>query len=123
MPGQPRRRGRRLVRVRRRRRAIPVVSLSASSLFVQVKAELLQLEVILDKLLLLVVELSEFVLVSGDLLAHDARRVAAEPLPLARELAALLTIVVQETAEVAELLVVVAQTLVGFLQDAQLVYL
>lgn len=112
-----------LVRVRARGRPVAVVSLTATSLLVQIEAELLELEVVLYEFLLLVVQLSELVLVGRDLLSHHAGRVATETLPLPGELATLLTVVVQKAAEVAQLLVVVAETLVSLLQCSYLVYL
>lgn len=90
------------------------------ALLVHVQAQLLQLQIVADQLLLFVVQLAQFALVRGHLLAHHARRVPAEALPFARQLAALLAIVVQEAAQIAQLLVVVAQPLVGLLQAAQL---
>lgn len=102
-----------------RARTVAVVPLTSSPLFVQVQAQLLQLKIVLNQLLLLIVQLSQLVLVRRNLLSHDARGVAPKPLPLAGQLAALLPIVVQEAAEVAELLIVVAQPLIRFFQGSQ----
>ena len=78
----------------------------------------LQLQIIFYELLLLAVQLSQLALVGGHLLAHHAGRVATEALPLARQLAALLAVVVQEAAEVPQLLALVLKAAVHFLDGA-----
>ena len=75
----------------------------------------LQLEVILDELLLLAVQLPQLALVGGHLLTHHTGRVPTEALPLARQLPALLAVIVQETAEVPQLLALVLKPAVHFL--------
>lgn len=118
---RPRRRG--LFGVRARARPVPVVPLAAAAFLVEIQTQLLELEIVLDQLLLLVVQLAQFILIRRDLLAHYAHRVPAEPLPLSRQLATLLPVVVQEAAEIAQFLVIVVQSLVGLLQRSQLIQL
>lgn len=73
--------GRTFIGIGARTRAITVVSLSSSSLLVEIETELFKLEIVLDELLLLIVQLPKLVLVCRDLLAHNARCVSAESLP------------------------------------------
>lgn len=119
----PRSRQRGLLGVRARARPVAVVSLTAAALLVEIQAQLLELQIVLDQLLLLVVQLAQLVLIGRDLLSHNAHRVPAESLPLARQLATLLSVVVQETAEIAQFLIIVVQSLVGLLQRSQLIQL
>lgn len=59
-------------------------------------------------------------LIGGHLLPHHACRVPSEALPFACQLPALLSVVVEETAQIAQLLIVVTQPLIGLFEAAQL---
>ena len=80
----------------------------------------LELQVVADELLLLPVQLLELALIVGHLLPHHARRVASEPLPLACQLPPLLPIIVEETAQIAQLLILCRQAVDEFLGAAHL---
>ena len=69
----------------------------------------LQFKVVSNQLFLLSSQIFEFSLIVGDLLPHHTGRVAAEPLPLPRQFPSLLSVVVQEAAEIPQLLVVLGQ--------------
>jgi hypothetical protein len=70
------------------------------SLFVQIETQFLQFAVVFDELLLTALELLQFALIRRHFLTHYRGRVAAESLPLAGQLATLLSIIVQKAAKV-----------------------
>lgn len=70
--------------------------------------------------MLLGVQLSQLCLVGRHFLSHHTRRVPPKALPFSRQLAALLSVIVQETAEIAQLLVVITESLVCIFETSQL---
>lgn len=96
---------------------------SASSshplLLIQQQAELLQLHVLTDHLLLSDLQLLELLEVESDLLAHDAGAVAAQTLPLPGHPLAFLAVIVQEAAEVTQLTVVFMKLLIYVLKKVR----
>ena len=69
----------------------------------------LQFKVVSNQLFLLSSQIFEFSLIVGDLLPHHTGRVPTEPLPLPRQFPTLLSVIVQEAAEIPQLLVVLGQ--------------
>ena len=69
----------------------------------------LQFKVVSNQLFLLSSQIFEFSLIVGDLLPHHTGRIPAEPLPLPRQLPTFLSVIVQEAAEIPQLLVVLGQ--------------
>lgn len=88
-------------------------------LLVQQQAELLQLQVLPDHLLLSKLQLLEFLEVEGHLFAHDAGAVTSQALPLPGYTLAFLAVVVQEAAQVPQLTVVLLQLLVNILRGRE----
>ncbi len=85
-------------------------------LLIQHEDDLLQLGVLPQHGVLVGLQLLQLHHVGAHLLPHGAGGVAAEALPLPGQLLALLSVVVQEAAELPELVVVVLQLLVDLLQ-------
>lgn len=85
-------------------------------LLIQQQAELLQLQVLPDYLLLSKLQLLEFLEVEGHLFAHDAGTVTSQALPLPGHTLAFLAVVVQEAAQVPQLSVVLLQLLINVLR-------
>ena len=69
----------------------------------------LQFKVVSNQLLLLSSQIFQFCLIVGDLLPHHTGRVPTEPLPLPRQFPTLLSVIIQEAAEIPQLLVVLGQ--------------
>lgn len=88
-------------------------------LLVQQQAELLQLQVLPDYLLLSELQLLEFLEVEGHLFAHDAGTVPSQALPLPGYTLAFLAVVVQEAAQVPQLTVVLLQLLINILRGGE----
>lgn len=88
-------------------------------LLVQQQAELLQLQVLPDYLLLSKLQLLEFLEVEGHLFAHDAGTVTSQALPLPGYTLAFLAVVVQEAAQVPQLTVVLLQLLINVLRERE----
>lgn len=91
-------------------------STSHTLLLIQQQAELLQLHVFTDHLLLSDLQLLELLEVESDLFAHDAGAVAAQTLPLPGHPLAFLAVIIQEAAEVPQLTVVFMKLLVYVLK-------
>lgn len=91
-------------------------SASHPLLLIQQQAELLQLHVLTDHLLLSDLQLLELLEVESDLLAHDAGAVAAQTLPLPGHPLAFLAVIIQEAAEVTQLTVVFMKLLIYVLK-------
>lgn len=89
--------------------------------FVQHDYNLLQLRILPQHGLLVGLQLLQLHHVGAHLLPHGSGSVAAEALPLSGQLFALLSVIVQEAAELPELMVVVLQLLVDLLQVSDLV--
>jgi len=94
---------------------------SSVPLRVQHEDDLLQLAVLPRHAVLVDLQLLQLHRVGAHLLPHGGGRVAAEALPLAGQLLALLPVVVQEAAELPQLVVVVLELLVDLLQAPDLV--
>ena len=69
----------------------------------------LQFKVVSNQLFLLSSQIFEFSLIVGALLPHHTGRVPTEPLPLPRKFSTLLSVIIQEAAEIPQLLVVLGQ--------------
>ena len=69
----------------------------------------LQFKVVSNQIFLLSSQIFQFSLIVGDLLPHHTGRVPTEPLPLSRQFPTLLSVIVQEAAEIPQLLVVLGQ--------------
>lgn len=91
-------------------------STSHPLLLIQQQAELLQLHVLTDHLLLSDLQLLELLEVESDLFAHDAGAVAAQALPLPGHPLAFLAVIIQEAAEVPQLTVVFMKLLIYVLK-------
>ena len=70
----------------------------------------LQFKVVSNQIFLLSSQIFQFSLIVGDLLPHHTGRVPTEPLPLPRQFPTLLSVIVQEAAEIPQLLVVLGQS-------------
>lgn len=88
---------------------------SHSPLLLQHEAHLLELHVLPDDLHLPLLQFLQLLQVDGHLLSHQACTVAAQALPLPRHPLPLLPVVIQEAAQVPQLLVVLLQFLVHVL--------
>lgn len=88
-------------------------------LLIQQQAELLQLQVLPDYLLLSKLQLLEFLEVEGHLFTHDAGTVTSQALPLPGYTLAFLAVVVQEAAQVPQLTVVFLQLLINVLKGRE----
>lgn len=64
----------------------------------------LEFQVVFDKVMLLCLKSTQLVLVGSDFLPHHWGCVPTKPLPLASQLAALLSVIVQEATQVTQLL-------------------
>lgn len=89
---------------------------SHTLLLIQQQAELLQLHVFTDHLLLSDLQLLELLEVESDLFAHDAGAVTAQTLPLPGHPLAFLAVIIQEAAEVTQLTVVFMKLLIYVLK-------
>lgn len=88
---------------------------SSTLLLIQQHTQLLQLQVLLNHFFLPHFQLFQLLQVQGHLLVHDAGAVPAQALPLAGHPLALLPVVIQEAAQVPQLLVIFLQLLVDVL--------
>lgn len=94
-------------------------STSHTLLLIQQQAELLQLHVFTDHLLLSDLQLLELLEVESDLFAHDAGAVTAQTLPLPGHPLAFLAVIIQEAAEVTQLTVVFMKLLIDVLKGTE----
>lgn len=83
---------------------------------IQQQAELLQLHVFPDHLLLSDLQLLELLEVESDLFAHDAGAVTSQSLPLPGHPLAFLAVIIQEAAKVPQLTVVFMKLLINVLK-------
>lgn len=98
--------------------SVPAHASSPSShgpLLLQHETHLLELQVLPDDLHLPLLQLLQLLQIDGHLLPHQASAVAAQTLPLPRHPLPLLSVVIQEAAQVPQLLVVLLEFLVHIL--------
>lgn len=92
---------------------------SHTLLLIQQQAELLQLHVFTNHLLLSDLQFLELLEVESDLFAHDAGAVTAQTLPLPGHPLAFLAVIIQEAAEVTQLTVVFMKLLIYVLRGPE----
>lgn len=94
-------------------------STSHTLLLIQQQAELLQLHVFTNHLLLSDLQFLQLLEVESDLFAHDAGAVAAQTLPLPGHPLAFLAVIIQKAAEVTQLTVVFMKLLIYVLRGTE----
>lgn len=99
--------------------ASATTSTSHALLLIQQQAQLLQLHVFTDHLLLSDLEFLELLEVESDLFAHDAGAVTSQTLPLPGHPLAFLAVIIQKAAKVAQLPVVFVKLLIYVLKGTE----